>query len=100
MHGEPLDFEKMHDLAEYRSSEGVRRYFCSKCSATVFWCCDVRPDLIDVSVGLLDAEEGARAESWLEWRTDRISFDEDAPNRALVQSLKSGLKKWGERSTE
>lgn len=47
--------------------------------------------MIDVSVGLLDAEEGARAERWLEWR-DRVSFGEMAQNGALVEMLGRGLK--------
>ena len=93
----PLDIETMQSLKEYGSSEGVHRHFCSECGATVFWRCDQRPDLIDVSVGLLDAEEGARADSWLTWWTDRVSFEEMAPNKALIASLKNGLKRWGEQ---
>ena len=94
--GKPLDLDSMAGITEYRSSQGVHRHFCSKCGATAFWRCDPRPDLIDVSVGMLNAGEGARAESWLEWWTDRISFDEEAPNRSLVENLKSGLKLWGD----
>ena len=33
---------------------------------------------MDVSVGLLDAAEGARAATWLDWWTERVSFSEDA----------------------
>ncbi|CAJ2503617.1 Uu.00g110110.m01.CDS01 [Anthostomella pinea] len=62
---------RFHDLTPrhpqaYRSSSGVVREFCDRCGATVFWHDGDRPELIDVSVGLLDAAEGARAESWLE----------------------------------
>ncbi len=95
--GSPLEIGTMQGLAEYKSSQGVHRYFCNTCGATVFWYTDSRPDLIDVSVGLLDAEEGTRAGSWLQWWTDRISFEEDAPNKSLIASLKSGLKDWGEQ---
>ena len=53
-------------LKAYRSSRGVTRYFCNTCGATIFWTGESRPQLIDVAVGILDAEEGARAESWLD----------------------------------
>ena len=93
--GKPLDF-KIGTLKRYDSSKGVYREFCSKCGATVFWHSDSRPDLIDVSVGLLDAEEGARAESWLGWKTERVSFEEEAQNKDLIARLSVGLKRWGE----
>ena len=95
LNGRPLDFSA-GTLKRYDSSEGVYREFCSKCGATVFWHSDSRPDLIDVSVGLLDAEEGARAESWLGWKTERVSFEEEAHNKDLISRLSVGLKRWGE----
>lgn len=55
-----------------------------------------RGEIIDISAGLLDAEEGARAEEWLEWRT-RVSFEECALNKGLVAKVAEGLKKWEER---
>ena len=91
--GQSLDFT-MGTLKQYSSSEGVFREFCNTCGATVFWHCDERPNLIDVSVGLLSAECGSRAESWLSWWTERVSFEEDANNKALVSSLSAGLKEW------
>ncbi|KUJ10717.1 uncharacterized protein LY89DRAFT_249520 [Mollisia scopiformis] len=92
--GSPLDFH-LGTMKTYPSSEGVFREFCGKCGATVFWHCEERPELIDVSVGLLDLEEGARVEGWLDWWTDRVSFEEMAVSRSLVASLEDGLKKWG-----
>lgn len=92
--GKPLDFSA-GTLKRYDSSEGTYRDFCSKCGATVFWHSDSRPELIDVSVGLLDAEEGARAESWLKWETERVSFEEEAQNGELIKRLSAGLKQWG-----
>ncbi|RMZ32323.1 hypothetical protein D0859_03520 [Hortaea werneckii] len=84
-------------LKHYRSSEQASRYFCGTCGANVFWCGDERPGLIDVAVGLLDAAEGARAEDWLEWRTERVSYREDAVPRAesLIRGLEKGLKAYG-----
>jgi hypothetical protein len=90
----PLDFN-IGTLKRYSSSEGVMREFCSVCGATVFWHNDERPTVIDVSVGLLDPEEGARAEGWLEWWTERVSFQELAVSTSLIASLERGLRIWG-----
>ena len=100
----PLDFDTVvGDLpGSYESSSGVMRNFCTMCGATVFWHDKWRPELIDVSVGLLRAAEGARAETWLHWCRDRVSFSEDADGtrfgveaekgKALMDSLERGLK--------
>jgi len=104
----PLDFATLppNILASYESTAGIRREFCSCCGATVFWRDKWRPELLDVSVGLLDAEEGARAETWLDWWTARVSFIEDAERgrkgetatlaACLINGLQEGLRKWGE----
>lgn len=106
----PLDFEVLENLPagrnplrSYESSPGVFREFCHGCGATVFWHSEKRSDLIDVSVGLLQAKEGARAESLLEWWRDRCSFAEDAGldrkgwvrtwAEDLIQGLEEGLKR-------
>jgi len=94
--GSVLDWEKgMGTLRTYDSSEGVWREFCGRCGASVFWHCKERPELVDVSVGLLDPREGARVEAWLEWWTERVSFEELAVSRGLVGSLEGGLRGWG-----
>ncbi|KAI1163902.1 hypothetical protein F5B18DRAFT_295419 [Nemania serpens] len=102
----PLDFGNLPPdiLTSYESSPGVRREFCSRCGATVFWRDRWRPELMDVSVGLLDADEGARAETWLDWWTERVSFAEDAQRdrtgetarlaERLISSLEEGLRRW------
>lgn len=101
-----LDFGTVppHSLKSCESSRGVAREFCPRCGATVFWHDTERPELIDVSVGLLDAPDGARAESWLQWWAGRVSFAEEAgvpstrrsiaSRRAtsLIQCLKHGLR--------
>lgn len=76
-----LDFDALHGagiLQAYESSPGVIREFCPRCGANVFWHDKWRPQLIDTSVGLLCAGDGARAESWLDWWRERVSFEEDA----------------------
>ncbi|RDL32619.1 uncharacterized protein BP5553_09075 [Venustampulla echinocandica] len=94
--GAPLEFN-LGTLKQYKSSKGIYREFCSGCGATVFWHCDERPELIDVSVGLLDPEQGARVEGWLEWWPDRVSFSEMAVSKSLVASLEDGLKVWKQK---
>ncbi|KAK7420225.1 hypothetical protein QQX98_002880 [Neonectria punicea] len=76
----PLDFETLPAgiLKSYSSSPNVLREFCGTCGATVFWHEKSRSDVIDVSIGLLRAPDGARAESWLEWWLERVSFAEEA----------------------
>ena len=86
-------------LKQYNSSSGVTRYFCGHCGAHVFWWSKERPRLIDVAVGLLAAPEGARAENWLRWRTQRVSYREDAMPRAKswTEGVERGLKEYGRR---
>ncbi|KAI2467874.1 hypothetical protein F4781DRAFT_296265 [Annulohypoxylon bovei var. microspora] len=102
----PLDFPTLPKgiLRSYESSPGVLRESCPRCGATVFWHDRWRPGIVDVSVGLLDAPEGARAETWLDWWYGRVSFEEDAVNgrvgevadwaKSTVGSLARGLRRW------
>lgn len=99
----PLDFTTLPQgiVQAYESSPGVLREFCGSCGATIFWHDRWRPDIIDVSVGLLKAPEGSRAEDWLEWWKTRVSFEEDAGlgrsgvvasnATSLVKSLARGM---------
>jgi hypothetical protein len=89
--GQPLHFG-IGTLRQVESSTDCFREFCDTCGATVFWHCRERPDLIDVSIGLLRATEGARAESWLDWWTERVSFSEEALDKKLIERLELGLK--------
>lgn len=86
-------------LRRYDSSPGVTRHFCARCGAMVFFESHDRPRLLDVAVGLLDAPEGARAETWLEWHTERLSFREDAMPRAasLAVAVEEGLEAFARR---
>lgn len=54
-------------LTFYESSPDVQRYYCSRCSASVFYAVDDLPDQVDIAMGLLHAPEGSRAGSWVEW---------------------------------
>ncbi|KAK1463133.1 glutathione-dependent formaldehyde-activating enzyme [Colletotrichum melonis] len=100
----PLNFVDLPAgiVKTYESSPGVFREFCGNCGATIFWRDSWRPDVIDVSVGLLRADEGARAETWLDWWTERCSFEEETERgrsgepariaRRLIDGLERGLR--------
>ncbi|KAL8790760.1 MAG: hypothetical protein Q9213_000384 [Squamulea squamosa] len=95
--GTEIDFA-MGTLKTYSHSPGAYREFCGRCGATFFWRHEERRGgVIDVSVGLLDAKEGAKAEEWLEWRTERVSFEECAQNKSLVAKVTEGLRRWGQK---
>jgi len=89
--GLDMDEERPNSLQQYMSSPGRYREFCRTCGANVFSWEAGRSEVIDVSVGLFDAG-GARAEGWLEWHKDRISFDEMSQRPALLKGLLEGLK--------
>ena len=78
-------------LQSFASSTGVRREFCQRCGATIFWHSDERPGVVDVSVGVLRAPEGSLARTWLEWWTERVSFAEQAFDKEMVRHLELGL---------
>jgi len=92
-------FRKMFGtMKTFASSAGVTRGFCGTCGANAYWMSEERPELLDVSVGLLEAGSGVRGEEWLWWAFGRVSFGEAALNRELVDGLDAGLKMWGEKT--
>ncbi|OCK86309.1 hypothetical protein K432DRAFT_376816 [Lepidopterella palustris CBS 459.81] len=84
-------------MKSYRSSPHCTRTFCAHCGCTVFWDSDERPSMVDVALGMLDAESGTRAEEWLNYQTERVSFTEFAGNRELTAGLEEGLKTFGQK---
>ncbi|KAJ6120354.1 hypothetical protein N7523_004634 [Penicillium sp. IBT 18751x] len=89
--GSPLKFEGK-TMRRYNSSPGVYRDFCEVCGANAFWHCDERPELIDVSIGLVYGH-GALAKDFLEWASERVSFAEMAIQTDLVKLLEDGLNR-------
>ncbi|KAM0429979.1 hypothetical protein ACHAPT_005985 [Fusarium lateritium] len=89
---------RLGTLKLYKSSPDVQRYFCSRCSASVFYAVDDRPDLVDVAVGLLDAPEGARAENELVWNLgSRVGGEDDVFGgwrEEFINSVKESAEKW------
>ncbi|KAK1830222.1 Mss4-like protein [Podospora conica] len=104
----PLDFSSSSSspaslgLRSYASSPaaGAVREFCPTCGATVFWHDANRPDLIDVSVGLLRSEvegegEGVQPYPYLYWWTERTSFAEE-----VRTGRDGGMAEWAGRLVE
>lgn len=84
---------RLGTLEYYASSNDVQRYFCSRCSASVFYAVDDRTDMVDLAVGLLDSADGARAESLLDWgmvkSLPKFVWRDDALNGWRKQWLES-----------
>ena len=82
-------------IKAYRSSAKAVRYFCARCSACVFFVADNRPALPDIHIGLFDAKSGALAEDWLDWKTEKLSYQEDGNARgSLADDVATGMKDW------
>ncbi|KAF8174088.1 Mss4-like protein [Pholiota molesta] len=80
-------------LSRYTWSPGKYREFCSTCGATVFLWHTGRPDIFVISAGLFDQQtNGARAEEWLKWHKERLSYLENArPSGGIIQGLVEGM---------
>lgn len=90
--GSPYPSDGIFGTAKaYSSSAGVERTFCGTCGAAASYVCDDRPHIVDVPVGLLDAEE-VMAEDWLEWRTHKLAWAEDAMWPSVSNALIWGLR--------
>ncbi|KAF2009413.1 hypothetical protein BU24DRAFT_316276, partial [Aaosphaeria arxii CBS 175.79] len=92
--GSPWRFE-FGTAKTYKTSEDVTRSFCGTCGALVCYSTADRPDMIDIGVGLLRGKS-VLCEDWLEWRTNKLSWEEDCKWPGFSESLKKGLKQWGE----
>ena len=88
--GPPFEFNE-GTLRSYRSSPDVLRYFCGTCGATAFYRSANQPELVDVSVGLLESPSGARCEDFLEWNM-AVDFLGDAQNKPLIAALEKGWR--------
>ncbi|KAI0483749.1 Mss4-like protein [Xylaria cf. heliscus] len=89
---------RLGSLAFYESSPDVQRYFCSRCSACVFYASDDRPEMVDLAVGLLDSGGGARAESLLAWDYGgKVGWRQDVIGgwrEGFVESVEAAAERW------
>ncbi|KAF2093197.1 hypothetical protein NA57DRAFT_61715 [Rhizodiscina lignyota] len=74
----------------YASSDDVRRSFCGKCGASIFWERESRPQVVNVAVGILRADSGCLASEWIQWDWKKIWWKEGAVDKEMVEAL----EKW------
>ncbi|KAL7415004.1 hypothetical protein BDY24DRAFT_369343 [Mrakia frigida] len=95
----PFDPRTLDALQSFKNSNNpsdVERFFCKGCGASVFYTQERRAALVDLAVGLFRAEEGARAESWLEWEK-AVGYVEDVEESKgeVLEGLVEGMRDVG-----
>ncbi|KFA55380.1 hypothetical protein S40293_05698 [Stachybotrys chartarum IBT 40293] len=89
---------RLGTLAAYASSPGVRRYFCARCSASIFYTNDKYPDDVDIPVGVLEHPGGAaRAEDFLVWEFGTMGYVEDGKGgwrEGFVEGVRRDAEEW------
>lgn len=91
---------RMGTLAYYSSSPDVQRYFCSNCSACVFYAVDDRPEIVDVAIGVLESSDGARAEDFVSWAFGKVGSSEDTKGgwrEPFIQRVEEECEQWREK---
>lgn len=93
--------ETWNALQTYESTAGVRRYFCKSCGASIFWEAEDKGDVLDVFIGVLDADEGVRGETWCEWKAD-LNYADSGRKRhpSFVKALSEGIGEQFRRENE
>ncbi|KAI0533308.1 Mss4-like protein [Xylaria digitata] len=85
-------------LTFYESSPDVQRYFCSRCSACVFYATDGRPELVDLAIGLLNTKNGSRVEELVSWDFGgKMGWRQDAAGgwrEGFVESIEAAADHW------
>lgn len=82
-------------LTRFKSSDNAYREFCSTCGASIFYATMKRPGLLDIALGVVRAEDGVLAKSFVELNTERIDHIDDALDQELVQLVARNLKVLG-----
>ena len=90
--GTPMEPGKFKDLISYSGTEGICHDSCGKCGASLFYRSKERSDrngfeFIDIAAGLLRSSKGVRAEDWIEWPFDRLSWRDDGVDDELIEAL-------------
>ncbi|KAF3353180.1 hypothetical protein HYQ45_005413 [Verticillium longisporum] len=81
----------------YGSSQGVERFFCGRCAASVFYTSSTRPKQVDITVGLLRQPGGARADGALSWALGRADYLEDVKGgwrETVINEFVEGSERW------
>ncbi|KAI1104882.1 DUF636 domain protein [Jackrogersella minutella] len=92
---------KIGTIKTYESSDNDTRGFCGTCGATIFLKCKNRSpsestEVLNISMGILRAPEGAKAEDWVTWRAGKpycakegIEYDPE-----FVGAIVEGQRSW------
>lgn len=95
---DPMKDARLGSLSYFASSPDVQRYFCSRCSASIFYAVDDRPELVDIAVGVLGTEDGARAESFLSWDLgSSIGGEKDVVGgwrEEMIRTVRENAEEW------
>lgn len=73
------------------SSPGIRRSFCGKCGASVFFERATRPQCVNIAIGILRADSGALAREWIEFDWKEVCWKEHGVVPSLVEALKKAM---------
>lgn len=79
--------EKATTLRHFWSNKDTCRSFCGTCGATIFYWNDNRPQVVDVSVGVLRSDDGTMANKWLSWRKGGPSWREDCVDEEILKAV-------------
>ena len=91
--GAKFDDTAHKSVKRYESSDHAHRDFCPSCGASILWSSTKEPDTIDIAAGILRAEDGALARSWLKWRTESISCRQEALDEVFVATVEQNFAK-------
>jgi len=80
--------EIMSKMTVFSVTAQTRLAFCNTCGASLFRWSDDRPDVIDVAVGILRADEGCLARDWLDWSWEVVGAEE-AIDPAMLEALRN-----------
>ena len=73
-------------LKHYWSSTDVCRSFCGRCGASFFYWCDERPEVVDLSMGVVRGSSGVMAREWVSWRW-RVSWGEECVDAEVMEAV-------------
>lgn len=79
-------------VTRFKSSDHAYREFCSNCGASIFYATTKRPGLLDIALGIVRAEEGALAKSFVKLNTEKVDHVDDALDKELLKLVVKNLK--------
>ena len=73
-------------LKHFWSSKEACRSFCGTCGSTVFYWNENRKEIVNISVGILRAEEGSLARRWFYWQPGMVSWKDEAVDKNILEA--------------